>query len=121
MSKLVEFSTPKCFQIDACAVSARKATHLNVTSMFSYSHANTPLGQSECAYLYYLFHKKVYRCAVCKCLWVGETYKRQFKVYRRTEHTHEHASKHWDYKQVKSYEFYAEGYETGHQYQKGLD
>ena len=103
MSKLVEFSTPKCFQIDACAVSARKATHLDVRSMFSYSHANTPLVQSERAYLYYLFHKKVYKCAVCKCLWVGD------------------ASKHWDYKQVKSYEFYAEGYETGHQYQKGLD
>ena len=31
-------------------ISARKATHLDVTTMFTYSHANTPLGQSERAY-----------------------------------------------------------------------
>ena len=31
-------------------ISARKAKHLGVTTMFTYSHANTPLGQSERAY-----------------------------------------------------------------------
>ena len=50
MSKLVEFSTQKRFQIGACVVSARKAKHLDVTTMFTYSLANTPLGQSERAY-----------------------------------------------------------------------
>ena len=46
-SKLVEFSAQKPFQIRACVISARKANHFDVTSMFTYSHANTPLGQSE--------------------------------------------------------------------------
>ena len=31
-------------------ISARKAKHLDATTMFTYSHANTPLGQSERAY-----------------------------------------------------------------------
>ena len=31
-------------------ISARKAKHLDVTTMFTYSHTNTPLGQSERAY-----------------------------------------------------------------------
>ena len=31
-------------------ISLRKAKHLDVTTMFTYSHANTPLGQSEHAY-----------------------------------------------------------------------
>ena len=31
-------------------ISARKAKHLDITTMFTYSHANTPLGQSERAY-----------------------------------------------------------------------
>ena len=35
MSKLVEFSTQKRFQIGACVVSARKAKHLDVTTMFT--------------------------------------------------------------------------------------
>ena len=33
-------------------ISVRKAKHLDVTTMFTYSHANTPLGQSE--HVYYL-------------------------------------------------------------------
>ena len=49
-SKLVEFLTRKLFQIRACAISARKAKHLSATTMFTYSHANTPLAQSERAY-----------------------------------------------------------------------
>ena len=31
-------------------ISARKAKQLDATAMFTYSHANTPLGQSEGAY-----------------------------------------------------------------------
>ena len=31
-------------------ISARKAKHLDVTTMFTYSHAKTPLSQSEGAY-----------------------------------------------------------------------
>ena len=31
-------------------ICARKAKHLDATTMFTYSHANTPLGQSERAY-----------------------------------------------------------------------
>ena len=36
--KLVEFWTWKLFQIRACVISARKAKHLDVTTMFTYSH-----------------------------------------------------------------------------------
>ena len=49
-SKCVEFSTQKLFQICACVISARKAEHFDATTVFTYSHANTPLGQSERAY-----------------------------------------------------------------------
>ena len=76
MSKLVEFSTQKCFQIRACVVSTRKAKHLDVTTMFTYSHANTPLGQSERAYYLSYFIKRLISVWVCVYLWVGETYKR---------------------------------------------
>ena len=44
---LSRFSTQLLFQIRACVISARKAKHLDVTTMFTYSHGNTPLGQSE--------------------------------------------------------------------------
>ena len=44
---LVEISN-SCLR--ACVISARKAKHLDVTTMFTYSHANTPLGQSERSY-----------------------------------------------------------------------
>ena len=49
-TKLVEFWTRKLFQIRACVISARKAKHLDSTTMFTYSHANTPLSQWECVY-----------------------------------------------------------------------
>ena len=43
-------------------ISARKAKHLDVTTMFTYSHANTPLGQSERAYyLSYFINPSVTR------------------------------------------------------------
>ena len=47
LGNLVEFTTQKLFQIRACVISARKAKHLDVTATFTYSHANTPLDQSE--------------------------------------------------------------------------
>ena len=49
-SKLVEFWTSKLFQIRACMISAWKAKHVDTTTMFTYSHANTSLSQSECTY-----------------------------------------------------------------------
>ena len=42
-SKLAEFSNQKLFQIRAFVISARKAKHLNVTSMFTCFHANRPI------------------------------------------------------------------------------
>ena len=47
---LKSFSTQNLFQILACVISARKARHLDIATMFTYSHANKPLGQSEGAY-----------------------------------------------------------------------
>ena len=43
-SKLVEF----CFR--ACIITARKAKHLDATTIFTYSHANITLAQIERAY-----------------------------------------------------------------------
>ena len=74
MSKLVELSTQKPFQIGACVVSARKAIHLDVTTMFTYSHANTPLGQSERAYYLSYFIKRLISVWVCVCVFVGGGY-----------------------------------------------
>ena len=47
---LLGFQLKNFFQIRACVISARKAKHLDVTAMFAYSHANTPLSQSERTY-----------------------------------------------------------------------
>ena len=57
MGKLSRFSTQNLFQICACVISARKAKHLDATTMFTYSHANTPLGQSQRAYYLSYFIK----------------------------------------------------------------
>ena len=48
--QIQSFQLKNFFQIRACVFSAQKAKHLDVTTMFTYSHANTPLGQSERAY-----------------------------------------------------------------------
>ena len=48
--KLSSFSTQNLIEIRACVISARKAKHLDVTTMFTYSDANTPLSKSERAY-----------------------------------------------------------------------
>ena len=42
----------KLFQICACVISVRKAKHFDATTMFTYPHANMPLGQ-----LSWLFYK----------------------------------------------------------------
>ena len=47
---LSSFELENFFQIRACVISARKAKQLDATTMFTYFHANTPLGQSERAY-----------------------------------------------------------------------
>ena len=41
----------------ACVISARKGKQLDATTMFTYSHANAPLGQSERAYYLSYFIK----------------------------------------------------------------
>ena len=58
LSKCGEFSTQKLFQISAFVISEPKAKHLDATTMFTYSHANTPLGQSERlrTKLFYKYH-----------------------------------------------------------------
>ena len=60
-SKLVEFCTKKLYQICASVTGAQKAKHLDVTTMFTYSHANNPLDQSECAY-YLSYFINVHGC-----------------------------------------------------------
>ena len=60
----VNLSSFELFQINACVISARKAKQLDATTMFTYSHANTPLGQSERAYCLSYFitiNKKTWR------------------------------------------------------------
>ena len=56
------FSSQNLFQTRACVISARKAKHTDVTTMFTYSHANTPLGQSERAYYLSYFTKQFMQC-----------------------------------------------------------
>jgi len=41
---LSSFQLKKLLQIRACVISTQKVKHLDVTTMFTYSHANTPLG-----------------------------------------------------------------------------
>ena len=54
VNKLVEFLTQKLFQICACMSSVQKAK----TTMFTYSHVTTLLGQSEPAYYLILYFTK---------------------------------------------------------------
>ena len=49
---LLSFELENFFQICTCLISTRKAKHVDATTMFTYSHANTPLGQS--GHVYYL-------------------------------------------------------------------
>ena len=59
---LSSFELENFFKFGACVISARKAKQLNATTMFTYSHANTPLGQSECTYYLSYFIKNFVEC-----------------------------------------------------------
>ena len=69
----MEFWTRKRFQIRACVISARKAKHLDATTMFTYSHANTPLGQSERAYYlsYFIKCSGIYTIKLLLIVWIS--------------------------------------------------
>ena len=54
---LSSFELENFFKFDACVISARKAKQLDASTMFTYSHANTALGQSERAYYLSYFIK----------------------------------------------------------------
>ena len=66
------FTDRKLFQIRACVLSARKAKHLDATTMFRYSHTNTPLlGQSERAYClsYFIkYRQNISITSLCLCM-----------------------------------------------------
>ena len=57
---LSSFSTQNLFHIRACVISVRKAKHLDIKTMFTYSHANTPLSRSERAYYLSYFINSLY-------------------------------------------------------------
>ena len=82
------FSTQHLFQIRACVISARKAEHLDVTTMFTYSHANTPLGRSEGAYCLSYFIKGN-RVVPSKGTTSGKFYSWNQKYSSRTEEAHQ--------------------------------
>ena len=50
MGKKLNISTQNLFQICGSVIRARTAKPIDVKTVFTYSHANTPLGQSEHAY-----------------------------------------------------------------------
>ena len=58
---LSSFELENFFKFGACVISARKAKQLDATTMFTYSHANTALGQSERAY-YLSYFISIYLC-----------------------------------------------------------
>ena len=65
---LSSFELEKFFQICTCLISARKAKHVDATTMFTYSHENTPLGQSEHVYyLSYLISDNNYQYLLLYC------------------------------------------------------
>ena len=59
-ANLSSFELKSFFKFVACVISARKAKYLDFTTMFTYSHANTPLSQSERAYHFSYFIKNVF-------------------------------------------------------------
>ena len=64
---LSSFEHENFFKFSACVISARKAKQLDATTMFTYSHANTALGQSERAY-YLSYFIKINRIRTKKVL-----------------------------------------------------
>ena len=66
---LSSFELENFFKIRTCVISARKAKQLDATTMFTYSHANTPLGQSEHAYYLSYFIKCDSKVFIQLCLY----------------------------------------------------
>ena len=64
---LSSFELENFFKIRACVISARKAKQLDATTMFTYSHAKTPLGQSERAYYLSCFITTLRRFVIFTC------------------------------------------------------
>ena len=60
---LSSFELENFFKFGACVISAQKAKQLDATTMFTYSHANTALGQSERAYYlsYFIIYNNIER------------------------------------------------------------
>ena len=67
---LTNFSTQNLVQILACVISTRKAKHTDVTTMLTYSHANTPIGQSERAYYMSYFIQQFMQCVTLLLIYV---------------------------------------------------
>ena len=61
---LSSFEHENFSKFGACVISARKAKQVDATTMFTYSHANTALGQSERAYYLSYFIKEDIHFAV---------------------------------------------------------
>ena len=83
------FELENFFKFGACVISARKAKQLDATTMFTYSHANTALGQSERAYYlsYFIKHisvdmalKRYVACSVQIFNAVGYGFKKKKKL-----------------------------------------
>ena len=66
---LLSFELENFFKIRACVIRAQKAKQLDATTMFTYSHANTPLGQSERAYYLSYFIKCDCKVLIQLCLY----------------------------------------------------
>ena len=65
---LSSFELENFFKFGACVISARKAKQLDTTTMFTYSHANTALGQSERAYYLSYFINRHYIMEARPCI-----------------------------------------------------
>ena len=72
---LSSFSTKNLFQILACVISAQKAKQVDLITMFTYPHANTPLGQSERVYYLSYFVKSNTKQSVRSSLTYAIRYK----------------------------------------------
>ena len=81
---LSSFELENFFKFGACVISARKAKQLDATTMFTYSHANTALGQSERAYYLSYFIKTRVTCMSFLQVSVLETEDLCFGLFLRT-------------------------------------
>ena len=77
---LSSFELENFFKIRACVISARKAKQLDATTMFTYSYANTPLGQSERAYYLSYFIKCFFRYTILHATFSKCDFKSRVKI-----------------------------------------